>query len=83
LGAFKTPALRDVAARAPYMHDGSVPTLREAVDWHVRGGRPNPRLDPLLVPITLTDADVTALVTFLESLTSLQAPDPGPATFPR
>lgn len=103
LGAFKTPALRDVATRAPYMHDGSVATLRQAVEWHVRGGRPNPHLDPMLMPGAgagagagalagsgalagpgaLTDADITALVKFLESLTSLKAPDMGPATFPR
>jgi cytochrome c peroxidase len=82
-GAFRTPPLRDVAARAPYMHDGSIPTLRAAVEWHLNGGRPNPGLDPLIVPAAFSEADVVALVRFLESLTSLQPPDKGPSTFPR
>ena len=41
-GAFKTPTLRDVSRRAPYMHDGSVATLREAVLLYDRGGTPEP-----------------------------------------
>ena len=65
------------------MHDGSIPTLRAAVEWHLNGGRPNPGLDPLIVPTALSEADVVALVRFLESLTSLQSPDKGPSTFPR
>jgi cytochrome c peroxidase len=82
-GAFRTPSLRDVATRGPYMHDGSIPTLRAAVEWHLQGGRPNPGLDSLIMPTALKEGDVVALVRFLESLTSLQPPDKGPATFPR
>jgi cytochrome c peroxidase len=37
-GAFKTPTLRDVSLHAPYMHDGSVPTLRAAVEHYNTGG---------------------------------------------
>jgi cytochrome c peroxidase len=45
-GAFKTPTLRDVSRRAPYMHDGSVATLREAVATYDRGGGPRPAAAP-------------------------------------
>jgi cytochrome c peroxidase len=43
-GAFKVPTLRNIALTAPYMHDGSIKTLEEAVDFYFEGGRPNPRL---------------------------------------
>ena len=46
-GAFKTPALRNVALTAPYMHDGSMKTLREVIEFYRDGGRANPNLDPL------------------------------------
>ena len=42
-GAFKTPTLRNVAETAPYMHDGSVATLEEVIDFYERGGEPNPK----------------------------------------
>ena len=44
-GAFKTPTLRDIAKSAPYFHDGSAPTLEDAVDIMLSGGKPNPYLD--------------------------------------
>ncbi|MGH9971972.1 MAG: cytochrome-c peroxidase [Pyrinomonadaceae bacterium] len=44
-GAFKTPTLRDIAKSAPYFHDGSTPTLEEAVDLMLAGGKPNEHLD--------------------------------------
>src|SRR5207237_7703966 len=43
-GAFKTPTLRDVAPRPPYMHDGSLKTLGDVVAFYDRGGTPNPWL---------------------------------------
>src|SRR5207248_2976318 len=46
LGAFKTPTLRDVAKHAPYMHDGSLKTLRDVMSFYRRGGIKNPHLDP-------------------------------------
>src|SRR5262249_41130113 len=54
-GAFKTPTLRDVARSAPYFHDGSAPTLEQAVDLMLAGGQPNPwlakdKLKPVLLP---------------------------------
>ena len=66
---FKTPSLRNVALTAPYMHDGSLSTLREVVELYDRGGIPHDGLDPLLEPLGLTEGEVDDLVAFLESLT--------------
>lgn len=71
IGRFRTPTLRNVALTAPYMHDGSVPTLAEAVEREVyyRGleaGR----------PLVLTPQEKADLVAFLEALTSRELPSP-------
>jgi len=68
-GAFKTPTLRESARTAPYMHDGSLTTLNEVVDFYSRGGRPNPNLDPRIRPLDLDLAERNALVAFLKALT--------------
>jgi len=44
-GRFKTPSLRNVAVRAPYMHDGRFATLREVIEFHNTGIQRNPELD--------------------------------------
>jgi len=67
-GAFKTPTLRDIARSAPYFHDGSVPTLIEAVKLVAGGGLPNPDLDGLMEPQTLTDQELADLLEFFGSL---------------
>ncbi|MCY3954502.1 MAG: c-type cytochrome [Nitrospira sp.] len=67
-GAFKTPTLREIAKTAPYMHDGSLATLREVVDFYDQGGIPNPRLDPVIKPLKLTEQEKKDLVEFMESL---------------
>jgi cytochrome c peroxidase len=67
-GAFKTPTLRDVARTAPYIHDGSLKTLDEVVEFHDKGGKPNKNLDEKIKPLKLTDADKKDLVEFLRSL---------------
>jgi len=67
-GKFKTPTLREVSRTAPYMHDGSLATLAEVVEFYDKGGRPNRNLFPLLRPIGLTDAEKQALVKFLDAL---------------
>jgi cytochrome c peroxidase len=82
-GAFKTPGLRDVALRAPYMHDGSIPTLRDVVEHYDRGGIANPALDPKMRKLDLTDAEITALVKFMEALTGNMPKERVPTTFPR
>ena len=67
-GAFKTPTLRDVARTAPYMHDGSLATLGEVVEFYNDGGRSNPLLDPELRPLRLTAREKRQLVAFLQAL---------------
>jgi cytochrome c peroxidase len=67
-GAFKTPTLLNVGRSAPYFHDGSVPTLEEAVDLMAGGGIPNPHLDGALKPVPLTPSERAALLAFLREL---------------
>ncbi len=66
---YRTPTLRNVALTAPYMHDGSLATLRDVILFYDRGGVPNEVLDPLIVPLALSDEEIDDLVAFLESLT--------------
>ena len=81
-GAFKTPGLRDVSKHAPYMHDGSVKTLREVVDWYNRGGEKNPWLSPKIKPLNLTAEEVDAMAAFMEALDGEGYQDTGPEHFP-
>lgn len=67
-GRFKTPTLRGVAESAPYMHDGSLATLADVVEFYRQGGRPNANLDPRIQPIELSDEDAEHLVAFLRAL---------------
>lgn len=82
-GAFKTPSLREVAKRAPYMHDGSIATLREVVLHYNKGGNRNPYLSPKLKKLSLTDAEVDALVKLMQALSGEGYMDTAPAAFPR
>jgi cytochrome c peroxidase len=66
---YKTPTLRNIALTAPYMHDGSLSTLREVVDFYDAGGVPNELLDPLIKPLQLNDQQKQDLVAFMVSLT--------------
>ena len=68
-GAFKTPTLREVTRTAPYMHDGSLATLKDVIDFYDDGGRKNPYLDPEIRPLRLTKEEKTELLAFLKSLT--------------
>jgi cytochrome c peroxidase len=68
--AFKTPSLRNVTRTAPYMHDGSLPTLDAVIDFYDRGGGLVEGRSPLLAPLGLTGAEKAALVAFLQSLDS-------------
>jgi cytochrome c peroxidase len=69
--AFKTPTLRNVDRRAPYLHDGSVATLDALVDFYDRGGLVSrPSLSPELKPLGLTADEKRQLVAFLRTLTS-------------
>ena len=68
-GDFKTPTLREVARTAPYMHDGSLATLEEVIEFYDGGGRAKPNLDPEIRPLRLTDLEKRQLKAFLRSLT--------------
>lgn len=75
-GSFKVPTLRSVELGAPYFHDGSVATLREAVRYMAGGGKPDPNLTPLLQPTGLGDAEIDKIVAFLQALTSTERWEP-------
>lgn len=70
VGAFKTPSLRNVAVTGPYMHDGSLKTLEEVVEFYNQGGRKNPFLSSGIRPLNLSEQEKRDLVEFLKSLTS-------------
>jgi cytochrome c peroxidase len=78
LGSFKTPTLRNVAVTAPYMHDGSLTTLRQVIEHYNNGGvtvKDNPVNDFLsggIRPLNLFDEEIDDLEAFLEALTSPQ-----------
>ena len=72
--AFKTPTLRNVVQRAPYLHDGSGATLDDVIELYDRGGLVRRQsLSPEIQPLGLTPEEKSDLVAFLETLTS---PDP-------
>ncbi len=70
--AFKTPGLRNLTYRAPFMHDGSVADLEEVIIHYETGFIERPSLSPLMVRFTLSDAERVDLVAFLRSLTAEQ-----------
>jgi cytochrome c peroxidase len=67
--AYKTPSLRNVALTAPYMHDGSLATLREVIEFYDHGGIDNPGKDSLLQPLHLSPEEKRTLEAFLRALT--------------
>lgn len=69
-GRFKTPTLRGLVRTGPYMHDGSMATLREVVEFYNRGGGKNPNLDAVVGELGLSHEDVMDLVAFLTALSS-------------
>ena len=82
-GKFKTPSLRNVAVRAPYMHDGRFATLEEVVEHYNSGVRRRPNLDPNLAKhpaegLGLTEEEKGELVAFLRTLTDESFTNPSP-----
>jgi cytochrome c peroxidase len=77
-GAFKTPTLRDLQRTAPYMHDGSVKTLEEVVEFYDKGGEKNQWLDVKVEPLKLSAEEKADLVAFLKSLEGDWKPDTAP-----
>jgi cytochrome c peroxidase len=68
--AFKTPGLREITRRGPYMHDGAVPTLEAVVEHYDKGGIARPSRSDLVKPLGLSAQDVTDLIVFMNTLTS-------------
>ncbi len=69
MGRFRAPTLRNVAVTGPYMHDGSVPTLRAAVAHYASGGVPSPLKSDRIKGFKLSPSQTDDLIAFLESLT--------------
>lgn len=67
-GKFRTPGLRGVAHTGPYMHDGSLKTLKEVIEFYNEGGGSDPNKSDLIQPLNLTDKEIDYLVAFLESM---------------
>jgi cytochrome c peroxidase len=76
--AFKTPGLREIGRRGPYMHDGSMATLDAVVEHYDRGGIERPSRSDLIKPLGLTTQEKKDLVAFMQTLTS----DGDPTTVP-
>jgi cytochrome c peroxidase len=66
---YKTPSLRNISLTAPYMHNGSLATLEQVMQFYNRGGHANENLDPLIKPLNLSQAEMNELIAFLQSLT--------------
>lgn len=66
---FRAPTLRNVAVTAPYMHDGSVATLRDVVAHYARGGKPREGKSERVAGFSISASETDDLVAFLESLT--------------
>jgi cytochrome c peroxidase len=66
---FKTPSLRNVQITGPYMHNGSLSTLKDVVEFYNKGGIKNKVLSPLIFPLNLSEKEMHYLVEFLKTLT--------------
>jgi cytochrome c peroxidase len=72
--AFKTPSLREITRRSPFMHDGSLATLEDVVEHYDHGGVDRPSRSDLMRPLGLTSDEKADLVAFLKTLTSDLSP---------
>lgn len=68
--AMKTPTLRNLTHRAPFMHDGSVRDLKGVIDFYATGGVDRPSRSPLMLPLILSEQETSDLVIFLQTLTA-------------
>ena len=68
-GKFKVPPLQNVALTGPYMHDGSIATLEEVIDFFASGGLTHANKDPRMTAFDLSGDEKMALIAFLETLT--------------
>jgi hypothetical protein len=74
--AFKTPGLREITRRSPFMHDGSLATLEAVVEHYNNGGVDRPSRSDLVKPLGLTPQEKSELVAFLKTLSSNLDPPP-------
>ena len=70
---FKTPGLREIVGRAPYMHNGRVPTLEAVISHYISGGIKRPSLSSEMQPLALNSRDMQDLIAFMQTLTSPQS----------
>lgn len=75
IGAFKTSGLREITSTAPYMHDGSEPTLESVIEFYNKGGVPNPNIDGGIRPLNLSKEEKKDLVEFMKALSSDDLPE--------
>jgi cytochrome c peroxidase len=68
--AFKTPGLREIARRGPYMHNGSMTSLEQVIEHYVTGGIVRPSRSELIKPLKLTAEEKSDLIAFLQTLNS-------------
>lgn len=79
MGCFKTPTLRNLANRAPFMHDGTFPTVKDALAHYIGGGNMNDHLDKEIHALDfLTFDERDDLLQFLDSLNGELPSDVGP-----
>ena len=85
IGRFKVPTLRDLAHRGPYMHNGSLKTLSEVLDFYAGGGLSNPHLDTRILKFYMDDQTKRDLLAFLDALNGegWQGAAQPPAELPR
>lgn len=72
IGKFRTPSLRNVTVSGPYMHDGSLATLSDVIDFYAIGGLPHPNKNSYVKPFSLTPTEKQDLLNFLEALTDTE-----------
>ena len=70
MNAFKTPGLREITRRGPYMHNGSVATLEAVVEHYNAGGIDRPSRSEMIKPLGLTEKEKADLIAFMQTLTS-------------
>lgn len=69
---FKVPTLRNIQFTAPYMHDGSISSLKEVIAHYNSGGKPHPNKNKLIKPLGLSKQEQADLLAFLESLSDYE-----------
>ena len=70
MGKFKTPTLTNISLTAPYMHDGSMETLEQVIEYYDKGGEQNKFIDAAIFPLHFTRQEKVDLLEFLKALNS-------------